>query len=197
MPISLAPSVCDFSRASLRATDNDNHKLLTNQNLLRPKALNTFAILRASENDNQEHSSAYNDGQFGRDEKAAPQLPAFGETGRQQWIATPDASLNGACKEADGILAARQLQNNSTTDIQDAVMLGENEAEAIDCHYNKATFIYEEPINADNQYKGAILPNLTADEAHAGQLFDCMDPSSGFGSDGNRHTFSLTKESYD
>lgn len=71
-------------------------------------------------------------------------------------------------------------------------MLGENEAQVYDRH---STMSYHDPTVSYHRYEALILPNLTADEENAGQMSLFMNPSSGFGCDGNRFTFSLTKDS--
>lgn len=125
-------------------------------------------------------------------------------TGRQAWMSSQDGDLrdNHACvnkfkrqEQADIILAEILLQSWSTSQNRDAVMLRENEATAIDCHQYSATLKPRVPIYADSQYKGTIQPNLTATEANAGQMSSSIDASSGFGSDGNRLSYSLTKDS--
>ena len=203
--MTLAPSCVAYNRLNAEVAHNDQRTILHRDNLLRPKKtlyahcddstssqhwnynLNANPELGRRQDDDQACLPAQQHcyGQFGADRNAAPQLPAQNETGRQAWIASPDDDLDVHLYEADQILAARLAQKLPTSQNMDAVMLRENDTTAIDCHQYSATLISREPIYADNQYKGTIQPNLTADEAHAGQRSDCVDASSGFESDGN------------
>lgn len=203
--MTLAPSCVAYSRLNAEVAHNDQHTIFARDNLLRPKntvydqfddstsdehwnySQNSTPELGRRQDDDQAWLPAQNVcyGQFGADRNVAPQLLAQNETGRQAWIASPDADLHAHLDEADHILAASLAQDIPTSHNMDAVMLRDNDTKAIDCHQYSATLVSREPIYADNQYKGTIQPNLTADEAHAGQISNCVDASSGFESDGN------------
>lgn len=159
--------------------------------ILCQKGSDDLALVR-----DQEQAAVRNDGQFGPDYRSSHQLLAFNETGGQALGVNENSLLGDEGFQADNILVNDRHQNWNYSDRKDAVIFGEKADNTANYHHQSVTLKQGDAMDVDDNYlDGPVLPNLTATEANAGQISSCEDPSSGFGCDGNRLTFSFTNDS--